>query len=157
VEHHHPSWKRKERRRMRRIAILVALSALLVGMVAGVAVAVDKICQDKPCRGTENNDRLEERTGNEKDDRILGLDGEDLIDAGEYRRDKDVLEGGKRDDRLFTDDGDGQDTARGDRGSDRCVADGGDRVISCRRINPASAEAKAMAAEVSSASEGSSP
>jgi RTX calcium-binding nonapeptide repeat (4 copies) len=137
---------------MRRIAILVALSTLLLGMMVGVAVAVEKICDDKPCRGSENNDRLEERTGDRKDDRIFGLDGEDLIDAGEYDRDRDVLEGGKRDDRLLTDDGDGQDTARGDRGSDRCVADPGDRVISCRRIDPASAEAQAIAAEASNAS-----
>lgn len=141
---------------MRRIAILVALSALLLAMVVGVAVAVEKICNDKPCRGSENNDRLEERTGDRKDDRILGLDGEDVIDAGTYDRDRDVAEGGKRDDRLFTDDGDGRDAARGGRGSDRCVADPGDAVSSCRRINPSSAEAKAMAAEVSSASEGSS-
>lgn len=131
--------------------MLLGLTAMLLVTAVGVAAAVEKICDDKPCRGSENNDRLEERTGDRNDDRIFGLDGEDLIDAGEYDRDRDVLEGGKRDDRLLTDDGDGQDTARGDRGSDRCVADPGDRVISCRRISPTSAEGKALSAEVSSA------
>jgi hypothetical protein len=81
-----------------------------------------------------------------------------VIDASEYDRDRDVAEGGQKDDRLFTDDGDGKDAARGGRGSDRCVADPRDAVSSCRRIDPTSAEAKALSAEVSnaSASEGSS-
>ena len=143
---------------MRRIAILVGLSAMLLAMVVGAAVAVEKFCDEVPCRGTENDDRLEERRGDHERDRILGLDGEDVIDASEFDRDRDVAEGGQKDDRLFTDDGDGKDAARGGRGSDRCVADSGDSVSSCRRIDPASAEAKALAAEVSnaSASEGSS-
>jgi hypothetical protein len=142
---------------VRKIAILVVLIALLLATVVGVAVADQVFCGNElPCRGTNNDDRMEERRGNGERDRILALDGEDLIDAGEYRRDKDVVEGGKRDDEIFTDDGDKRDKANGGRGSDRCVADPNDRVISCRRINPSSAEAKAMAAEVSSASEGSS-
>lgn len=141
---------------MRKIAILVGLSALLLATVVGVALAEQVFCDEIPCRGSNNDDRLEERRGDRERDRIFGLDGEDLIDAGEYDRDRDVAEGGQRDDRLFTDDGDGRDAARGGRGSDRCVADPGDAVSSCRRIDPSSAEAKAMAAEVSSASEGSS-
>jgi hypothetical protein len=48
------------------------------------------------------------QVGNREDDRIFGLDGENIIDAGTYTRDRDVLEGGKRDDRLLTDDGDGK-------------------------------------------------
>jgi hypothetical protein len=137
---------------MRRIAMLVGLSALLVAMVVGVAVAVTKVCENRPCEGTNNEDHLYEQVGNNVDDRIFGFDDEDVIDAGTYDRDRDVVEGGKRDDRLLTDDGDGQDTARGQRGSDRCVADSGDRVLSCRRISPTSAEGKALSAEASNAS-----
>jgi hypothetical protein len=136
---------------MRRIAILLGFTALLLVMAVGVAVAVEKICDGVPCRGTENDDRLEERTGDRKRDRIFGLDGEDLIDAGTYDRDRDVAEGGQRDDRLLTDDGDGRDTARGGRGSDRCVADPGDVVTSCRRISPTSAEGMALSGEASNA------
>jgi hypothetical protein len=129
---------------------------MLLAMTVGVAVAEQVFCNEIPCRGSNNDDRLEEIRGDRERDRILGLDGEDVIDAGTYNRDRDVLEGGQRDDDLFTDDRDGKDAARGGRGSDRCVADPGDAVSSCRRIDPASTEAKAMAAEVSSASEGSS-
>jgi hypothetical protein len=105
---------------------------------------------------------LYEREGNHERDRILGLDGEDVIDADTYDRDRDVLEGGKQDDDLYTRDGDGKDAARGGRGSDRCFADSGDSVSSCRRINRASAEGMALSGEVSNAdasangSEGSS-
>lgn len=132
---------------MRRIAMLVGLSALLLVMVVGVAVAVTRVCNDKRCEGTNNDDQLFERIGNREDDRILGLDGKDVIDAGTYTRDRDVLEGGRKDDRLLTDDGDGKDAARGDRGSDRCVADPGDVVSSCRRISPTSAEEMALSGE----------
>jgi len=127
--------------------MLVGLSMLLLVAAAGLAVAVTKVCDEIPCRGTENDDELYERVGNRERDRIFGLDGEDVIDAGTYGRDRDVLEGGKKDDKLFTDDGDGKDTARGGRGSDRCVADPGDVVESCRRISPTSAEGEALTSE----------
>jgi hypothetical protein len=142
-----PLKKRKERKNMRRMATLLGLSMLLLVVAAGIAVAVTKVCDDKPCEGTDNRDELYEQVGNREPDRILGLDGEDVIDAGTYARDRDVVEGGKRDDRLLTDDGDGKDTARGDRGSDRCVADPGDVVSSCRRISPTSAEGMALSGQ----------
>ncbi len=127
--------------------MLVGLSVLLLVVAAGIAVAVTKVCNDRPCEGTPNDDELYEQVGRRVDDRILGFDGEDVIDAGTYGRDRDVLEGGKRDDRLLTDDGDGKDTARGGRGSDRCVADPGDSVSSCRRISPTSVEGMALSGE----------
>jgi hypothetical protein len=139
-------------RQVRRIFMFVGLSMLLLVVAAGIVVAATKVCKDKPCRGSENDDELYERVGDRKDDRILGLDGEDVIEAGTFNRDRDLLEGGRKDDRLLTDDGDGKDTARGGRGSDRCVADEGDRVESCRRISPTSVEGMALSREASNAS-----
>jgi hypothetical protein len=127
--------------------MLVGLSVLLLVVAAGIAVAVTKVCNDRPCYGTNNEDELYERVGARVDDRIIARDGEDVVDAGTYGRDRDVLEGGPRDDKLLTDDGDGKDTARGGRGSDRCVADPGDSVSSCRRISPTSAEGMALSGE----------
>jgi hypothetical protein len=84
-------------------------------------------------------------------DRILGLDGEDTLDANNGTNDRDVLEGGKKGDLLLTNDRDGRDTARGGRGSDDCVADADDKVSSCNRISPTSAEGRALSGEASSA------
>jgi hypothetical protein len=131
--------------------MLAGLSMLLLVVAAGIAVAVTRVCDDKPCEGTDNDDELYEQVGNREPDRILGLDGEDVIDAGTYDRDRDVVEGGRKDGKLFTDDGDGKDTARGDRSSDRCVADPGDVVSSCRRISSTSAEGMALSGEASNA------
>jgi hypothetical protein len=82
-------------------------------VAAGVAVAVSRVCNDIPCRGSENDDVLYEREGNRLRDRILGLDGEDVIQAATYSRDRDVLDGGRKDDKLLTNDGDRRDAARG--------------------------------------------
>lgn len=118
---------------MRRILVLVGLSTLLLATAVGVAVAVTKQCTDIPCKGSPNDDQLLERRGNEVRDRILGLDGEDVIEASTYGRDRDVVEGGRKDDRLSTNDGDGRDTVRGDRGADICFVDPGDVSSSCQR------------------------
>jgi hypothetical protein len=122
---------------VRKMAMLLGLTMVLLIAAAGVAVAVDvaadRFCKDIPCRGTQNDDRLVEREGNHVRDRILGLDGEDEIDAANYRKDRDVAEGGRKDDRLLVNDGDGRDTARGDRGKDICYVDPGDASSSCER------------------------
>jgi hypothetical protein len=141
---------------VRRMFVFVGLSMLLIVAAAGIAVAVNKTCGDNlPCRGTENDDSLHERQRNGNSnglrDRILALDGKDTLDANNGTNDKDVLEGGKKDDILLTNDRDGRDNAKGGRGSDRCVADAGDRVSSCRRISPTSAEGMALTGEASNA------
>jgi hypothetical protein len=139
---------------MRNIAMLVGLTALLLMPAVGVAVAVDfkvKQCRDDPCRGTDQRDLMYEREGQVRD-RILGLDGKDRLVASAFERDRDRLEGGPKADVLFTNDRDGRDTANGGRGSDRCVADRGNVVRSCKRIEPSSAEAAALLGEVRNAS-----
>jgi hypothetical protein len=128
---------------VRKMAMLLGLTMVLLIVAAGVAVAASRVCDDIPCRGSENSDVLYEREGNHDRDRILGLDGEDVIQAATFRNDRDVVEGGRKDDRLLTNDGDGRDTARGDRGRDVCYVDPGDASSSCERrgdTDPAVAE-----------------
>ncbi len=125
--------------------VLGVVMVMLV-VAAGVAVAVEKTCDNIPCRGSDNDDELHEREGNNTRDRILGLDGNDLIDANNYTSDRDVLEGGPRSDRLLTNDNDRADAARGGRGNDRCIIDRGDNASSCNvgiqaaGVNPAGFE-----------------
>jgi RTX calcium-binding nonapeptide repeat (4 copies) len=118
---------------VRKMVMLLGLTMVLLIVGAGMAVAVSRVCNDIPCRGSENDDVLYEREGNRLRDRILGLEGEDVIQAATYTKDRDVVEGGRKDDRLLTNDGDGRDTARGDRGKDVCYVDPGDATSSCDR------------------------
>ena len=111
--------------------MLLGAVAVMLVMTAGVAVAISKTCDDIPCKGTDKDDQLHERIGNHKKDRILGLQGEDLLDANNYRNDRDRTEGGPQGDDLLTNDGDGRDSAQGGKGSDRCFIDAGDNASSC--------------------------
>lgn len=120
---------------MRRIVMLLGMAMLLVAVAAGVAVAVDKTCENIPCYGTNNDDVLIEREGNNKADRIYGLDGSDDIDANNWRLDRDRLFGGRNGDRLLTNDNDGADLASGGRGSDKCIVDRGDQTRGCNNVN----------------------
>ena len=54
--------------------MFLGMAMLLVVMAAGMALAVDKTCENIPCRGSNNDDVLIEREGNHKQDRIYGLD-----------------------------------------------------------------------------------
>jgi hypothetical protein len=130
---HAPRSEKEGEGRVRKMAMSLGLIMVLLIVAAGVALAATRVCNDVPCRGTENADELYEREGNRKRDRILGLDGEDVIQAATYSSDRDVVEGGRRGDRLLTNDGDGRDAARGGRGRDVCFVDPGDASSSCDR------------------------
>jgi len=119
--------------------MLLGVAMVMLVLAAGVAVAVTKTCNSLPCRGTDNDDVLHERNGRLKD-RILGLAGNDRIEAVTFNNDRDRLDGGPQGDRLLTNDGDGRDAARGGRGRDTCLVDQGDARRSCERINIATAE-----------------
>ena len=111
--------------------MFLGVATVMLVMAAGVAVAVNKQCNNVPCKGTDNNDELHEREGNKKD-RILGFDGRDLLDANNYGRDRDRLKGGAQGDRLLSNDNDRRDGVEGGRGNDRCIVDRGDSTRSCR-------------------------
>ena len=120
---------------MRKTIMMVVLTALLVALLAIPAVAVNKVCGGNPCNGTDDRDYLAEQVGRGVADVIYGQRGNDTLDANNYRNDRDRLYGGRNDDWLYTNDGDGRDTADGDSGRDRCVVDSGDRTRSCERVN----------------------
>jgi hypothetical protein len=130
-----PASNKEGEKQVRRMFMFVGLSMLLLVVAAGIAVAVNKTCGDNlPCRGTNNDDVLNERDGNGKRDRILALDGKDSVQAVTFSNDRDSLDGGKQRDRLFVNDNDGRDTAKGGKGRDTCVRDSGDGTKSCENV-----------------------
>jgi hypothetical protein len=120
---------------VRRTLMLMGMTMLIALVTAGVAVAVVKTCKDVPCRGTDNDDVLYERTGNGDRDRIYALRGNDDMSAALYTRDRDRLFGGPHGDRIVVNDGDRRDLAAGGRGRDTCHIDRGDNTRSCERRN----------------------
>ena len=131
---------------MRRIVMLLGVAMFMLVVAAGIAVAVEKTCENIPCTGTENDDELHEREGSNKD-RILGKGGNDRIEATLYTSDRDALIGGQQGDRLVTVDGDRRDSARGGSGRDTCFIDQGDARRSCERFDIATTEAEVNAAQ----------
>jgi len=120
---------------MRRIVIMGAMVALLVGVFASVAYARTFTCTDLPCYGTDNPDVINERPAYGVPDEIFGLRGADVIDAGISYSDEDILWGNRGNDTLYTDDGDGLDEAHGGAGAnDTCVIDVGDVAFSCENL-----------------------
>jgi hypothetical protein len=131
---------------LRKLVLLVGAVMVMLVMAAGVAVAVTKTCgQNLPCRGTDGDDILHERTGSKKD-RIFGEDGRDRIEAVTFNADRDVLHGGRKGDRLVTADGDRRDSARGGAGRDTCIINQGDASSSCERLDRASTDAEIQVA-----------
>ena len=120
---------------MRRMVMMFGLVMLSVFVAAGVAMAVTKTCGDNlPCKGTDNDDILHERTGRVKDV-IYGYKGQDVLDANNYFKDRDRLYGGDQGDKLLANDRDSRDVLRGGRGRDRCYGDPGDRFVNCEVRN----------------------
>ena len=119
---------------MRKVVMLLGAAMFMLVVAAGVAVAVEKTCENIPCTGTENDDELHEREGSVKD-RILGKGGNDRIEATLYTNDRDALVGGQQGDRLVTKDNDRRDAARGGSGRDTCIIDRGDARRSCERVD----------------------
>jgi hypothetical protein len=92
---------------MKRIFLVALAGALLLALSAGTALAINIIqCKNVPCNGTAKADRILERIGNEKRDRIFAKDGADVVAANNYRKDTDEIFGQGKNDRIRTDDGD---------------------------------------------------
>ena len=125
--------------------MLLGVMMVMLVVAAGIAVAVTKTCGDNlPCRGSNNDDTLQKRNRAVKD-RILGLDGNDRIEAVTWNNDRDRLEGGQKGDRLVTSDGDGRDAANGGRGRDSCLINRGDARSSCENLRVTSAGVRVQA------------
>jgi hypothetical protein len=124
---------------MRRIVMVGALVALLVGVFAPAALARIFTCTDLPCYGTQERDVINERPAFGVPDEIYGRKGADRINAGISPGDDDLVFGGRGGDTLITDDAfpdlpDDDDEARGGRGTDTCRVDGGDEYFSCEVV-----------------------
>ena len=120
---------------MRRLMIMVALVALLVGVFAAAAYARTFTCTDDPCYGTSSPDVINERPAAGVPDDIFGRAGGDTIDAGISFDDEDILHGQKGRDTLYSDDGDDLDTVYGGAGADICYVDPGDSPIGCEVVH----------------------
>ena len=102
---------------MRRVTLMVAAMALMVGLFAAVAYAATIV-------GTSEADILIESN---RDDTISGRANADEIVADFFTNDTDVVEGDTGNDDIFVEDGDGRDTVIGGGGAnDHCFGDRGD-------------------------------
>ena len=112
---------------------MVAIVALMVALFATAAYAAATAVY-----GTNGDEWVDESSGL-LDDRIYALDGDDYINAvlgwSTTNSDTDKLFGGKGDDDLAADDGDGADLLNGGPGYDRCWGTQGDRFASCEEIS----------------------
>jgi hypothetical protein len=111
---------------MRKLMMVVAVVVVMVPLVGAAAFAADQLIQCKgiPCYGSGNDDKILERIGNGKSDKILPGGGHDLIKANNYTNDIDVVKSSKGWDKINVRDGDTNDTANGGRGGhDWCIVD----------------------------------
>jgi hypothetical protein len=117
--------QRREERRMRKLTMAVALAVVLIPLFAPAALAARQIiqCTGAPCYGGQGDDRILERIGNGKNDRIYPTGGDDRVLAGRYTNDTDVVRGGGGFDEINVADGDILDTANGGKGRDLCIVD----------------------------------
>ncbi len=124
---------------MKRVILVLAVSAALVALVAGVAVAVNNEgntfqCDDPNCEGTTNrDDTISERKGTIQDN-IDAMDGDDTVNAALFGSDADTVRGGPGDDVIRTDDGDTRDSVNGGGGFDVCIIDKGDDRENCEEV-----------------------
>jgi gamma-glutamyl phosphate reductase len=111
---------------MRKLVVLSVVAMVFLALGTGVALADDARiqCKSVPCYASGDDDLVLERMGNGKQDEIIVRGGNDLVRANRYTDDKDVVEGGLGDDRIYVDDGDKLDTANAGQGrSDVCYVD----------------------------------
>jgi hypothetical protein len=110
---------------MRKLTMAIALAVVLIPLFATAALAAGQIiqCTGAPCYGGKGDDRILERIGNAKNDVIFPTGGDDLVLAGRYTNDTDVVRGGGGFDKIDVADGDTLDTANGGKGRDVCIVD----------------------------------
>ncbi len=113
---------------MRRIALVVALTAVLIAVGTSSAFALRGghviQCTKVPCYGSGSWDHIFERHGNGKNDKIIMRGGSDIVSAQHYRNDRDIVRGGSGNDKIYVNDGDRRDKASGGKGgSDKCYVD----------------------------------
>ena len=111
---------------MRKLMMVLGL-AMVVPLLAAAALAAEgQLIQCRnalPCYGSTGDDKILERIGNGKHDRIIARVGGDRVLANKYTNDTDVVRRGGGSDRINVADGDTLDTANGGKSRDRCIVD----------------------------------
>ena len=112
---------------MRKLMKVSVLALVLLPLLAAVALAAEgqliQCTNVLPCTGSKGDDKILERIGDGKHDRIVARGGRDLVLANKYTADTDVVSGGGGDDKINVADGDNLDTANGGKGRDICIVD----------------------------------
>ena len=110
---------------MRKLIMVVALVVVTVPLLAGAAFAYDQIiqCRSIPCYGGKGDDKILERIGNGKPDKILARGAHDLVRANTYTNDIDVVKSGGGFDTVNVADGDRLDKAKPGLGLNKCIVD----------------------------------
>jgi Ca2+-binding RTX toxin-like protein len=124
-------------KKMRTIAMMMALSVALLAVSAGAVFAANQVirCAEIPCVASGNDDLVFERRGVGKNDRILLKGGNDEVRANTYGADKDVIKGGAGFDVIYVTDEDTLDRIYGGKGNDKCYVNARSEVVSgCSRI-----------------------
>lgn len=128
--------RKKEEKIPKRVTTMVAAVAVMVALFATAAYAASTAIY-----GTNDGEFINE-SPDFQDDRIYALGGNDYINAVVTwtmdpleDSDADKLFGGKGNDDLAADDGDGADVLIGGPGSDRCWGTPGDSFAACEFIS----------------------
>ncbi len=122
----HVPGMREERCMPRKLMMVVALVVVMVPSFGAAALAAGQLiqCKSIPCDGSGQDDKILERIGIGKNDRIIASGGHDLILANKYDQEIDVIRGGLGSDKINVADGDISDTAGGGAGRhDWCIVD----------------------------------
>lgn len=136
---------------MRKIAMVVALVAMLLAVGASAMIAQSGTAKEDgisvitennqviqcirvPCTASGTDDLVHERVGNGKEDRILLAGGDDQVRADTYRRDHDVIKGSSGFDLIYVNDGDRKDKIYGGKGDDKCFVDARSEVGGGRSV-----------------------
>jgi hypothetical protein len=118
--------------KMRRVMLMLAAVAMIVSLFAVAAYAAE-------IQGSDDGETLIET---ERNDKINGHRGRDVIDAAFYTitatpgdlGDTDEVKGNRGDDEIDVEDDDFRDTVNGGPGIDECTVDNGDEVKNCEVI-----------------------
>jgi len=106
--------------------VLALVVVMMVPLVGAAALAAGQIiqCRSLPCHGSGQADKILERIGDGKSDKIIARGGRDLIVANNYDQEIETIRGGLGSDKINVADGDISDTAGGGAGGhDWCIVD----------------------------------